>query len=167
MSKLSTVQVASSSLELLLFEYISFSIKRTDSSRSDHELLVTKLEQLGYSIGRKYCERQCKEKINDVILDCFKWICQVFWVDLFHKQIDRLQTNNRGIFVLQDNNFSFLKNLSMENTNDEAKRKHMLLLYCLVPCGLIRGILSSFGYNATVNVNLTNLPSVTFHVRVV
>jgi trafficking protein particle complex subunit 6 len=166
-SKLSSVQVASSSMELLLFEYISQCIKTTDSSRSQHELLVTKLELLGYNIGKRYCERQIKdrEKFNDVLLDCFKWICQTFWVDMFHKPIDRLQTNNRGIFILQDLNFKFLKNLSTDSVkSDEVK--HQQMLFCLPVCGYIRGILSSFGYNASVNISLANLPSVTFHVRI-
>jgi hypothetical protein len=35
-----------------------------------------------------------------------------FWITLFSKQIDNLRTNNSGIFVLQDNNFRFLSQIS-------------------------------------------------------
>ena len=41
-------------------------------------------------------------------LELVKFLCKDFWSEIFNKQIDKLQTNHRGVFVLKDYNFGWL-----------------------------------------------------------
>nr|XP_009913642.1 PREDICTED: trafficking protein particle complex subunit 6B isoform X3 [Haliaeetus albicilla] len=45
-------------------------------------------------------------------LDIMKFICKDFWTTVFRKQIDNLRTNHQGIYVLQDNKFRLLTQMS-------------------------------------------------------
>ena len=45
-------------------------------------------------------------------LDIMKAICKDFWSAVFKKQVDNLRTNHQGVYVLQDNKFRFLQNMS-------------------------------------------------------
>ncbi len=41
-----------------------------------------------------------------------KAICKDFWSAVFKKQVDNLRTNHQGVYVLQDNKFRFLMQMS-------------------------------------------------------
>ena len=45
-------------------------------------------------------------------LDIMKFVCKEFWSTLFKKQIDNLRTNHMGIYVLLDNRFRFITQMS-------------------------------------------------------
>ena len=45
-------------------------------------------------------------------LDIMKAICKDFWNAVFKKQVDHLRTNRQGVYVLQDNKFRFLQQMS-------------------------------------------------------
>ena len=45
-------------------------------------------------------------------LETMKFICKNFWEQIFRKQIDNLKTNHQGIYVLTDNRFKFLTQMS-------------------------------------------------------
>lgn len=74
---------------------------------------LSTLEYLGYSTGYRLIERLTREypRFKDE-LDTMKFICTDFWTSIYKKQIDNLRTNHQGIYVLQDNSFRFLTNLS-------------------------------------------------------
>ena len=95
-------------------------------------------------------------------LDAVKWLCREFWGDVFRKPVDRLQTNNRGVFVLQDHAFRWAKFVSGGPGQDS---RALALKYLLVPCGLLRGALAAWGLEAAVNVDVSQLPKGVFHVR--
>lgn len=105
--------------------------------------------------------REREERITEP-LDALKWLCRELWVELFRKAVDRLQTNNRGVFVLQDTTFRWTKYISGEPGEDG---KALTLKYMLIPCGLIRGALSAWGLDAVVNVDIALLPKAVFHVK--
>ena len=45
-------------------------------------------------------------------LDTMKFICKDFWTAIYRKQIDNLRTNHQGVYVLQDNRFKLLTQIS-------------------------------------------------------
>lgn len=45
-------------------------------------------------------------------LDVMKFICKEFWSTVFKKQIDNLRTNHQGVYVLLDNRFKFITQMS-------------------------------------------------------
>jgi hypothetical protein len=63
----------------------------------------------------------------DHALVIMKHICKTFWCKLFGKKVDNLKTNNRGIFVITDNQFLWFAHISSEeNTeNSEKIRKYV------------------------------------------
>lgn len=55
-----------------------------------------KLEAVGFQVGCRLVERYTKERprFSDT-LEIIKFICKDFWFEVYRKQIDKLQTNNR------------------------------------------------------------------------
>ena len=41
-------------------------------------------------------------------LEVMKFLCKELWFGMFGKQVDKLQTNHRGVFVLKDFQFRWL-----------------------------------------------------------
>jgi len=80
-------------------------------------------------------------------LEAVKFLCKEFWMSLFRKQVDKLQTNHRGIFVLKDNELKWLKRFPSEDERARVAAIKMLAF----PCGLIRGALSNLGIAAVVS----------------
>uniref|UniRef100_A0A5F8GG35 Trafficking protein particle complex 6B n=1 Tax=Monodelphis domestica TaxID=13616 RepID=A0A5F8GG35_MONDO len=67
----------------------------------------------GFRVGQGLIERFTKDtaRFKDE-LDIMKFICKDFWTTVFKKQIDNLRTNHQGIYVLQDNKFRLLTQMS-------------------------------------------------------
>ena len=129
------------------------------------------------------------------VLDVVKFICREFWAELHGgKAIDKLQTNNKGVFVLQDFNFRWARFLSAPAPppagaaaqpgagtaaagsaaappaapalSAAEETKQLALKYLIFPCGLVRGALAAFDVDAYVNADVSACPRVVFHVRV-
>jgi trafficking protein particle complex subunit 6 len=151
------------------------------------EMAAAKLERMGASVGYRLTERLCFSKTwtstnaasssggsgGDLAaavaaqqLEAVKFLCKDIWPELFNKQIDKLQTNHRGVFVLKDLNFLWL---SEAFGNSEAARCHAMLLLAF-PCGLIRGVLSNLGIPAAVSCDFlsdgVNMASCAFNIKV-
>jgi trafficking protein particle complex subunit 6 len=147
------------------------------------EMAAAKLERMGASVGYRLTERLCFSKTwtstsaassgGDLAaavaaqqLEAVKFLCKDIWPELFNKQIDKLQTNHRGVFVLKDLNFLWL---SEAFGNSEAARCHAMLLLSF-PCGLIRGVLSNLGIPAAVSCDFlsdgVNMASCAFNIKV-
>uniref|UniRef100_A0A6U3RED0 Trafficking protein particle complex subunit 6B n=1 Tax=Ditylum brightwellii TaxID=49249 RepID=A0A6U3RED0_9STRA len=80
-------------------------------------------------------------------LEAVKFLCKEFWTEIFRKQIDKLQTNHRGVFVLKDHELRWLKRLPPD---DETARVQAIKMLAF-PCGLIRGALANLGIGAVVS----------------
>ena len=79
--------------------------------------------------GEKFTIR---EIINSFFLVTTRDFCmQRFWVEIFRKQIDKLQTNHRGVFVLKDFDLKWLRRLPPD---DECARVAAIKLLAF-PCG--------------------------------
>lgn len=144
------------------------------------EMAAAKLERMGASVGYRLTERLSFSKTwtptkqgGDLAaavaaqqLEAVKFLCKDVWSELFNKQIDKLQTNHRGVFVLKDLNFLWLSDAF---GNSEAARCHAMLLLAF-PCGLIRGALSNLGIPCAVSCDFladgVNMASCAFNIKV-
>ena len=128
------------------------------------EMVQAKIERIGYSVGYRITERLALNKTwtpvvatggKDVTatavaaqqLEAVKFLCKEVWSELFSKQIDKLQTNHRGVFVLKDLNLKWMGRFP-SGSEDARILAQQLLAY---PCGIVRGCLSNLGIPAVVS----------------
>ncbi|KAJ2399063.1 Peptidyl-prolyl isomerase cwc27 [Coemansia sp. RSA 2559] len=130
------------------------------------EQVYVKLEMVGFRVGRRLAERfaPLNRRLTDT-LDVVKFVCKDVWVMLFNRQIDNLKTNHRGIYVLQDNKFKWFLRMSGNSGGAAAARRAQP--YIWLPCGIIRGVLDSFGVSTVVIAETLGLPQCTFQIKVV
>ncbi|KAL7556916.1 hypothetical protein ACA910_003842 [Epithemia clementina (nom. ined.)] len=143
------------------------------------EQAAAKLERIGFAVGFRLTERLAQNKTWNAVpnqdmaaavsaqqLEAVKFLCKEVWTDIFGKQIDKLQTNHRGVFVLKDLN---LKWLSRFPSGTEHARVTAIRLLAF-PCGLIRGSLSNLGIPAVVSCDFLadgqNMAACSFNIKV-
>lgn len=139
------------------------SIQALEADVTDDVLI--RIESYGYTLGLKLAEVlafQKQTKLLDV-LDVMKFVCREVWFCLYGKQMDNLRTNHRGTFVLIDGNYKLVENMSSSKGMPDTLKKAQYYLW--FPCGIIRGVLMSFGVEALVHAELSQLPSVTFNIQ--
>ena len=96
-------------------------------------------------------------------VNVMKFICKEFWIEIFRKQIDKLQTNNQGVFVLRDTKFRWLLPFTAD---DEATRRAAATVLNF-PCGLIKGALENLGITSTVQAEVSPaVPSCSFTIKI-
>ena len=139
-------------------------------SSDDPKLLArrlhVKLDSLGFGIGQRYVERYSRDHpFLETSLDIVKFMCKEFWMVLFRKQVDKLQTNYKGIYVLHDLNFRWTARIGALNAEmDAATLMDRARVYTSLACGIIRGALWNLGLNASVKAELQKLPAVQFTI---
>lgn len=139
-----------------------------DSSIIKDDEVTVRIETYGYTLGLRLSEvlvfksATANSKIVD-ILDIMKFVCRDVWKSLYGKQMDNLRTNHRGTFVLVDNNYRLISKLnSAKGAADTFEKTRAYLWF---PCGVVRGILLSFGVEASVTAEVTQFPAVTFNIQ--
>ncbi|KAK8774471.1 trafficking protein particle complex subunit Trs33 [Amblyomma americanum] len=147
-----------------LFEFLFMEMTNSiycQDDAAERDASVTKLEQIGFSTGYRLVERLTKDWPRfKTELDVIKFICKEFWSAVYKKQIDNLRTNHHGVYVLHDNKFRFLTQLSNNKQYIEMAPK-----YLAFTCGLIRGTLANLGINSVVTVEVTTMPACKFQVQ--
>eukprot|EP00753_Platysulcus_tardus_P007671 PLAT15365.1.p1 GENE.PLAT15365.1~~PLAT15365.1.p1 ORF type:complete len:181 (+),score=59.71 PLAT15365.1:48-545(+) len=157
-------EVSLSLMQYLTGEAVSQMARSMEGQEGGEEELHAKLRRIGFQIGYRFAERATKERALFVnTLDVMKFICKDFWRVVFQKQVDKLQTNHRGVFVLQDYSFSWLTTLSCASDGDG---KAEALRYLIIPCSIIRGALSNLGVDSVVNADIAALPGASFTIKV-
>lgn len=140
-------------------------IFRSDLLMSDDT--IYRVETYGYSLGMRLAEYIMYSLRSEiklvVVLDVMKFICRELWKELYGKQMDSLRTNHRGTFVLIDTNFKSIANLSSPDSISELMSAAKV--YLLFPCGIIRGVLTSFGIDAYASADIKLFPSVEFSIQ--
>ncbi|XP_025103462.1 trafficking protein particle complex subunit 6B-like [Pomacea canaliculata] len=146
--------------ELLHMELVA-QIHRS-ATKDERDNCIAKLESIGFRVGQSLIERFTKEcsRFKDE-LDTMKFICKDFWNSVYKKQIDNLRTNHQGVYVLQDNKFRFLTQMSNGKQYMEAAPK-----YLAFSCGMIRGALSSLGINCIVTAEVSAMPACKFQIQI-
>lgn len=162
--------VAEASFELLLTEIVRSSANSDPLQHfvvdpTQRSSINGSLEGHGFQVGYRFIERALQRKIvaPDNDLEAVKFICKDFWNLVFGKQIDKLQTNHRGVFVLKDLTFRWMTRLS--SSQDEAVQAAAIHLLQF-PCGVIRGALANLGIVASVTPEHIAPPSCSFNIRI-
>ena len=144
-----------------------------------------KIESIGFRVGYSLAERMMLERYasasssskssksssrssSSQLLksteDILKFLCKDLWTALFNKYGDKLQTNHRGMYVLKDNNFTWISLLSIHPEDGDVQRE--ALKFLIFPCGIIRGALANLGLNCVVKADVSTPPACTFNVRI-
>lgn len=146
--------------ELFHSEIVAFLYRTTDKDEQDQ--CIAKLESLGFRVGQSLVERFTKDssRFKDD-LDIMKFICKDFWNSVFKKQVDNLRTNHQGVYVLQDNRFRFLTQISNGKQFMDAAPK-----YLAMGCGIIRGALANIGINSVVTAEVSAMPACKFQIQI-
>ncbi|KAG8448493.1 hypothetical protein GDO86_015545 [Hymenochirus boettgeri] len=141
--------------ELLHMEIVSHVYKSVEEDEEDHGRYTRILEGMGFRVGQGLIERLTKDSpaLRDE-LEIMKFMCKDFWTVLFKKQIDNLRTNHQGTYVLQDNRFMLLTQISCNKQYLEEAPK-----FLPYTCGLIKGALSNLGINGTVSAEVPVMPT--------
>lgn len=150
------------------------------------ENAAAKMERMGYDVGYRLAERLVQNKSlvptlsststssgkvskptpAMIQLEIVKFICKDFWNEIFRKQIDKLQTNHRGVFVLKDLEFKWLMRLP----SDVEMARIMAIKILAFPCGLIRGALANLDMVSVVSCDFLadgkNMHACSFNIKV-
>eukprot|EP00937_MAST-01D_sp_MAST-1D-sp2_P004602 g4602.t1 len=159
-------EVAECCMEFIHLELVEQLQRKADADGVGREVIYHKLEGVGFGIGHRFVERCTRTRTPRMSepLDIVKFLCKDLWTMLFHKKIDKLQTNHRGVYVLQDYSFHWLERFS---AHDEESTKAAALKYLIMPCGIIRGVLANLGVNAVVTADISTVPRCVFNIKVV
>jgi len=185
-------QVSEASFDFLHMEMVQYFTQQiatqdTSSPEVQNKKLATKLELMGYEVGQRLAERYTKDQnwLSEQ-LDVIKFMCKDFWISLFKKQVDKLQTNYKGIYVLHDLQFRLLTHIfpltSTSSTNNPAPASgsssasppsssfsdpvllEQARIYTAFSVGMIRGALMNLGVTATVKAEIIRLPACQFTI---
>uniref|UniRef100_H3CHX5 Trafficking protein particle complex subunit 6B n=1 Tax=Tetraodon nigroviridis TaxID=99883 RepID=H3CHX5_TETNG len=144
--------------DFLHMEIVSHVYKEQQTSTGeDRAVCVSVLENMGFRVGQGLIERITRDSpsFKDE-LDIMKFICK-FWTKVFRRQVDNLRTNHQGTYVLQDNKFSLLTQLSSgKQYLDQAPK------YLAFSCGVVRGALCNLGLESVVTAEVSIMPSCKF-----
>ncbi|BFZ07344.1 hypothetical protein BsWGS_10383 [Bradybaena similaris] len=149
----------------VIFEFLHMEMvahAHRETSKEEKDQCISKLEALGFRVGQSLIERFTKDgsRFKDE-LDTMKFLCKEFWNLVYKKQIDNLRTNHQGVYVLQDNKFKFLVQMSTGKQYMESAPK-----YLAFPCGMIRGALSNLGVNCIVTAEVSAMPACKFQIQI-
>ncbi|KAM4642623.1 trafficking protein particle complex subunit 6b-like isoform 1-T1 [Discoglossus pictus] len=145
--------------ELLHMEIVSH-VYKSAGQEEDQGKHICVLENMGFRVGQGLIERLTKDgpSFRDE-LEVVKFVCKDLWTVIFKKQIDNLRTNHQGTYVLQDNKFLLLTQVS--NNKQYLEEAPKFLAYT---CGLIKGALSNLGIGSMVSAEVPVMPSCKFQV---
>jgi hypothetical protein len=153
----------------------------SSDAKSFTRKLHSKLDSLGYSVGVRLSERYCKDSSQVFLdpLDAIKFVCKEYWLAIFKKQIDKLQTNYKGIWVIHDFQFRWISRIGSSNgagnkENEDNKISNgkeivnewieQMRVYLSFACGLIRGALYNLGLQVSVKGEINQPPAVQFTI---
>jgi len=138
------------------------SLKAASIGETASSNCVAKLEYLGFQVGQRLIERFTKDtpRFKDE-LEVMKFLCKDFWCGVFKKQIDNLRTNHMGVYVLQDQRFKLLTQISQGKQYLSHAPN-----YTAMACGLLRGALSNLGIHSVVTAEISVMPAVKFQIQI-
>ncbi|XP_031567324.1 trafficking protein particle complex subunit 6b-like [Actinia tenebrosa] len=148
-----------SAFDFLHNEIVNYTHRERQGKFIENDAVQT-LDRMGFNVGQRLVERFTKDspRFKDE-LDIMKFVCKDFWTALFKKQIDNLRTNHQGVYVLQDNQFRLLTQISNGKQYTESAPK-----YLAFSCGMIRGGLANLGISCSVTADILPLPACRFQI---
>ena len=155
-------------LHMEMVHYFAVQVSQQDSSATAEvqaAKLQGKLEGLGWSVGHRLADRYTKD-LSFLVdqLDVIKFLCKDLWLALFSRQVDKLQTNHRGVYVLHDTAFRLLLHCHALQGMQAREVEEQGRLFLAFSVGLVRGALSNLGLNAAVKADISKGIAVTFTI---
>ncbi|SOV74727.1 trafficking protein particle complex subunit 6A, putative [Plasmodium sp. gorilla clade G3] len=139
--------------------------KIKNNERDHINMVSSKLKDIGKCIGMKLIERMLiyKNEFYDV-KDILKLISKDIWYILFNKNSDKIQTQKKGVYIINESDIGFyLQHLLIDNeTNQKNNFIHYFLILII---GIIKGILKRFKIKAYVTYEL-NYPQCSFQINI-
>ena len=146
---------------LLLNEIIKYSvcsdpnISLLESLRSfTKEELAEKravMKEMGMSVGERVVGFIVKEhtwmKDNNSLM---RFVCKELWMYLFGRYIGRLQSNNRGVYIMFDYKFHWFQGLDMTDNIDRGSIENYCNLALSWVCGVLKGALNGIGKDSSI-----------------
>lgn len=132
------------SMNEILFDLIFLEIVRFIKSTSfdldgklDTDTDFYRIERIGFEVGLRIIEKlllklNLHTRLVDQ-LDIFKLICKEFWELCFHKIVDNLKTNHKGMFVIHDNQMNWMQRFISEGQENDATEM-AILVNCPLLC---------------------------------
>lgn len=137
------------------------------SQNDKRQQILNRLSSIGFQIGNKLTELLIFSNNPNLhfdkmdLLTVMKFICRDVWRQLFGKQIDNLKTNHRGTFYLFDYEYKPIQDFALDEQSTD-KELEMVEPYLEIPCGVIRGVLASLGFQredqVTCHATFVDLP---------
>ncbi|XP_050783872.1 trafficking protein particle complex subunit 6A isoform X2 [Gopherus flavomarginatus] len=127
-----------------LFQALHMEMAHALCGEGEQEKGLGALEGVGFRVGQGLSERLTKEmpSFKDE-LDVLKFLCKDLWITVFKKQVDNLRTNHQGTYMLQDNQFLLLSQLSNGKQYLEEAPKGKYCCSRRPPGGELTGFLPS------------------------
>lgn len=122
---------------------------RDSSSIDDEKGKLSELALVGEGIGGRAAERAsrglapCASEHDAVVR-----ACKELWMFLHGKRIDKLKTNNKGVFVLHDDAFVAMR--AVGGTGNESSDERIVARALALHAGALRGALRAFGVECDV-----------------
>ena len=162
-------RISSMPYHLLLNEIVKYvAFKDANDSHNLFEVLTKlsstplkmkqkELKRLAIGTGKRLVENMVQEHVwlrdSHALM---RFICKDFWNYFFGKYMDRLQTNNKGVYVLFDYEFAWQNLWPFEPVNDESTEavRRLSLLYLAYFTGIIKGGMQSLGIEAECSAEI-------------
>lgn len=132
------------------------------------EAAIRQLETVGFTTGTRLVTRLMGTRFPIIAeRNAMKFVCKELWVSLFRKPANRLQTDRRGNYIIQDTCFRWLEHFSPPPDGQANTELHeTALLHLAFPCGIIRGALLAIGVECSVlaEISVSTLPACSFTV---
>ena len=128
---------------------------------TEPEQQTSKLRSMGLRVGQIIQERlNVEAPRTQEEVDIVRFVCRDVWANLFLKQIDKLKTDNKGIYYLIDQEFCLIRQVT-----DSVQYARELPLFLEFTCGLLQGTFNQFGLSASVSPDISHPPACTFVVQ--
>lgn len=145
--KVQDTGITDSIFHLLFLETVNYIL----SKKLDKKQKQVELEEIGYHMGERISNHLLNLSNNRVkeITDILIFLGKEVWTFVFSKKIFKLQTNKKGTYLIDIEDFRFLNGLFTEKTISTANQETIeLILYSI--CGIIKGTLSVFNLDCIV-----------------
>eukprot|EP00919_Chromeraceae_sp_WS-2016_P024606 GHVR01058152.1.p1 GENE.GHVR01058152.1~~GHVR01058152.1.p1 ORF type:complete len:182 (+),score=29.02 GHVR01058152.1:127-672(+) len=165
----SPAKVATCTLHYLYYELLMHTVRKC---QWDYYSSSCMMEEIGYPLGRQIVERLTvhRPRLSDV-KNCLKFVCKDLWMYVLGKNADRLQTNRKGGFVIQETSLAWLQYFScvdpavkLPSMNIGAGQMAVVMSSLLA--GIVRGSLTGLGVSCDVRVDPAPPPLCVLQVKI-
>jgi len=150
MKSQATNQVEDGFFHLLFLETINYILLK----RIENKVKQTELEELGCRIGERISNHLLNNNNSRVknLDETIIFLAKDVWTFIFGKKISKLQTNRKGTYIFDTEDFKFLNGVFTEKNMTCESQANIELILAIVS-GVIKGTLSAFNIECIVSAS--------------